>query len=385
MNHHTLKDMISRGESVALEFKSAAVRSESLARELCAFSNGVGGTILIGVDDDGAVSGIEHASELEARVMNVARTMVEPVVSPNATVLELDGKKILVVDVLKGPHKPYQTNEGKFMIRVGSTNRQASQAELMRLFQLGGMFHYDAVEIPGSSIRDLAWPRLGAWFEQYGISYQGESAEEQVRLLIHADILGSNTQVTLGGLLMFGSQTQAFLPNACISWARFAGTDLDAELIDRQVLNGTLDSQVDTALALIRSHQPEHSRIEGAQRLVISPVIPDKVLRELLVNAVVHRDYSIQGSRIRVFQFADRLEILSPGRLPNTVSPEKMLVGVSYSRNPIVLKFMENMRYVDKLGRGIPMVAKECRQLGFKLDLEESGDEFVCRIWTKSN
>ena len=102
----------------------------------------------------------------------------------------------------------------------------------------------------------------------------------------------------------------------------------------------------------------------------------DKVFREILVNACVHRNYSIIGSRIRVFVFDDRVEIISPGRLPNTVTTEKIKSGVSYAVNPVIVKFMENMRYIDKLGRGIPMVYNEAKKINKKVTFEEIGEEF---------
>jgi ATP-dependent DNA helicase RecG len=109
--------------------------------------------------------------------------------------------------------------------------------------------------------------------------------------------------------------------------------------------------------------------------------IPDKVIRELLVNASVHRDYSITGSRIRVFIFDNRLEIRSPGKLPNSVSIDKMKFGVSYARNPIIVKFMSNLRYIDKMGRGIPMIIRELDKIGLKIEFEEVGYEFVATIY----
>lgn len=94
------------------------------------------------------------------------------------------------------------------------------------------------------------------------------------------------------------------------------------------------------------------------------------------MNACIHRNYAISGSRIRIRQFADRMEFISPGRLPNTVTIEKLKNGVSYSVNPVILKFIENLRYIDKLGRGIPLVCLEAKKLGLTPSFEETGEEF---------
>lgn len=105
-----------------------------------------------------------------------------------------------------------------------------------------------------------------------------------------------------------------------------------------------------------------------------------KVFRELLVNACVHRNYSISGSKILIFLFDDRIELLSPGRLPNTVTIEKLKAGVSYARNPVIVKFMENLRYIDRLGRGIPMVCRKVQRIGGQVEFKEIGEEFKVTI-----
>lgn len=109
---------------------------------------------------------------------------------------------------------------------------------------------------------------------------------------------------------------------------------------------------------------------------------PILVLREAIVNTLVHRNYSISGSKIRIFMFDDRIEFHSPGRLPNTVTIEKMKIGISYARNPFLVKYMQNLRYIDQLGRGIPMIMKSMKEAGAKEPiLQELGEEFILTIY----
>ncbi len=140
-------------------------------------------------------------------------------------------------------------------------------------------------------------------------------------------------------------------------------------------MGGSLPRQVDNALAAIKANRAVASTILGSKR-VECPHYPDKVFRELLVNATVHRNYSVIGSQIRVFMFADRIEFISPGRLPNTVSIEKLSVGTSFARNPLLVRLMENLGYMDKLGRGLPMVWQEAKKLGKDVLFEDSGESF---------
>ena len=146
--------------------------------------------------------------------------------------------------------------------------------------------------------------------------------EEQEALFQNTDILTDEGLVSIAGLLLFGIQPQKRLHNASISFAHYGGLFPDSELIDLQVIEGTLDYQVDTALAVIRHNLLQPSTIEKGQRVPLAVTYPEKVYRELLVNACVHL--------------------------------EKLKRGVSYAVNPVILKFMENLRYIDKLGRGLP-------------------------------
>ncbi len=137
-----------------------------------------------------------------------------------------------------------------------------------------------------------------------------------------------------------------------------------------------LDTQVDTLSVLLKKYLATPSKIVKNKRIDSKAVYSEKVFRELSTNAVVHRNYSIAGSKIRVFLFEDRLEVISPARLPNTITVEKLPYGVSFAVNPVIVKFMENLRYIDQLGRGLPMVCQEAKKVGKRVTFQEIGEEF---------
>ena len=377
MNHATVnkvKALIEQGENQFIEFKEQKVHPDSIAKEMAAFANTQGGTILIGVSDQAGICGVDDSKNWEEWVANISRHNIVPAIQADCLIVEIEGKKIVVIDIPKGSDKPYQTNKNLYHIRIGSTSRVASQAELMRMFQHAGMFHYDLTGVENSSLKHLNMTAVSSYFQRYEIDIDDE--KDVTSLLINTDVLTDKKNVTVAGLLLFGTHPQKFLKNSSISYAHFAGTGLNDELIDRQVIEGTLAFQIDTALSVVKHNIMEASKIEKAKRVVKSERYPDKVFRELLVNACVHRNYAIHGSRIRILQFDDRIEFISPGRLPNMVTIEKLKNGVSYAVNPVIVKFMENLRYIDKLGRGIPMVCHEARRLGFEPVFQEAGEEF---------
>ena len=368
-----LKELIRQGENSAVEFKSADVRAESLAKEMVAFANSQGGMVLVGVEDNGDITGLKPKTDFVEWAANIMRTAINPSLSCDIKVQHYKNAEVGVITVPKGPDKPYQINSGQYLIRVGSTNRSATAPELMRLFQQAGVFHADGNPVNNASIKDLSTTALDKYLARYDISLAEEDDHET--LLTNMDVLKSGAP-TIAGMLMFGINPQRYLPGACIRYAHFAGKDIDSELIDKQVIEGTLPEQIERSLAVIKHNIQQPSAIVGAKTEPTTENYPDKVYRELIVNAVVHRNYSILGSNIRIFHFDDRIEFRSPGRLPNTVTIQKLRYGVSYAINPVVLKFLENLRYVDKLGRGLPMVWQEAKKLQREVLFEEIGEEF---------
>jgi len=376
MTKNEILELISQGENSALEFKEAEVKVDSLANELTAFANTYGGSIVIGVSDLGEITGLKADFNYEEWVMNIARNNIVP--ATNITYQEevLEGKKIAIINVEKGKDRPYQTLKGKYLVRVGSTNRQASQNELMRLFQQAGFFHFDLNPVENTSLNDLDLGKIDNYFSPYGIDFVNEDQNEKIKLLQNTDILSSENKLTVTGLLVFGINPQRYLHNASISFAHFAGNQIADKLIDKQIIEGTLPNQIDRAFAIIQNNIHQKSIIESSKRENTNSTYRAIVFRELISNACVHRNYSISGSAIRIFMFDNRIEFISPGRLPNTVTIEKLKAGVSFSINSVIVKFMENLRYIDKLGRGLPMVYNEAIKNNKKIEFKEIGEEF---------
>jgi ATP-dependent DNA helicase RecG len=379
-----LQNILEQGENSGVEFKESGVKPESLAKEMVAFANSQGGIILLGVTDEGTLTGIPLGQAIEEWVMNIARDRIIPALEVQFQQHIIDNKILAEITVPKGKDKPYQTG-GKCYIRIGSTNRMASQSELMRLFQAAGIFHYDGNGVEKTSIHDLNFTELDRFFSDYKINFSKESQDNKQRLLTNTDILNEQGQTTIGGLLIFGINPERYLPQAGISFAHFSGCQMQSELIDKQNISGPLPFQVDRCLASIKNNLQMPSTIEGMRRKNLRVYPPDKVFRELIVNATVHRNYAISGSKIRILIFNDRIEFISPGRLPNTVTIEKLKAGVSYAINPILVKFMENFSYMDRLGRGLPMVCQELQQLGQEVIFKEIGEEFRVIVPLNSN
>ena len=167
-----IEQLTKQGENSVVEFKTSEVRPESLAREIVSFANSSGGTILIGVEDSGKITGVDQ-HQTETWVANIVRNNVIPAIAPQITEWELSRKKMLAIEVSRGLDKPYQTLDGKFWIRVGSTNRMATKEELSRLFQQAGLVHFDVAPLEQTSITDrtegvnfVSWIDAFRWIPQ---------------------------------------------------------------------------------------------------------------------------------------------------------------------------------------------------------------------------
>jgi len=177
------------------------------------------------------------------------------------------------------------------------------------------------------------------------------------QLLINTELMVRREEKifpTAAGILLFGKIPQKFLPQSGITAVKFKGKEMDYGMEDRKDIEGTLPGQVEDAIAFVQRNTKVSSTIEGIRRKD-RPEYPVSVIREAVVNAVIHRNYSIAGSRIRLLIFEDRLKMRSPGKLPNAVSLDSIKVGCSSFRNPILVGFMQHYGYVEKIGLGIPL------------------------------
>jgi ATP-dependent DNA helicase RecG len=366
-------DLVRGGEDSQVEFKRDDIANQELARELVSFLNLDGGTVLLGVEDDGAFSGVTRP-DLEGWVAELCRTKIDPPVIPSLTwAREVEpGKDILAVRVPLGPDKSYarvHNDRRTYFIRVGSTCREASRDELERMFQDSGRLQYGLKPVPGAALEDLDLRRLTAYFSQVldGTAPPTEDAEEWEKLLGNLDLLtisAGHVLSTIDGMLLFGKTPKRFLPQSGIRALAYAGTEPDyAARADEELgapmvpLIGSDGSIVESGLVeqawdFVRRNTTPEAHLQDARR-VDRWEYPEPVVREGLVNALVHRDYSIAGSDITLGIYADRLEIQSPGRLPNTVTFDGMKAGMRYARNQTLVNVMRDYRYVDFRGMGV--------------------------------
>lgn len=357
MDQRELDERVSRGEGLHTEFKEWPLAPDAVAAELVAFANTDGGQLLIGVADDGTFVGVDDTDRVARQVDNAATNNCEPPITAIQEVLAEGGRPpVVVVNVPKGDMRPYRTSSGRYYIRTTSGRRDASREELLRLFQAAESLFYDETPLRGLGIGELELDALDNYLERTG---QEELKDARERVLTNWGLTAKGDP-TIAGMVLFGREPQRHLPFAQINAARFPGRDSSAEPSDRKDLKGRLLDVIDEAERFLDLHLFTPHEIRGFEPEA-KPELPKEALREAVVNAVAHRDYTIRGP-IRLFVFDDRVEIHTPGKPPNTVTEDGMRLGVHVVRNPRIYARLSDAGLVTRAGTGVPRIIRLVRE-----------------------
>ena len=405
MNRTELIDIIRNDESSGVEFKRDDISAEKLAVELTALLNLEGGHVLLGVEKDGTVSGLtRERAKAEEWVMEVARTHIQPAAIPYWETIEWgEGRVVGIVSLPRdAPDKPYKSKRGSAWVtkvRVGTTTRDASREEEERLYQQSGSLQYGLKPVLGSDLSSFDMRRLRDYFNRVlgGTAPGDGDTDEWQTLLSNLDLATTTTgrfAGTIDGILLFGRNPKRLLPQSCVraicyqgfdpEYATRADQDLLGPMLPLNSADGGLAEPglVDQAWDFVRRNTTATGRLEGSRRFDRWEY-PKDVVREAVGNALVHRDYSIAGTDIMLTIYSDRIEVVSPGRLPNTVTPEGMKSGMRYARNQNLVNIMRDYGYVDARGMGVrnKMIPGMVAHNGTTPDLVEEQHRFTVRLW----
>ncbi len=406
MTRTELLEMLRNGENSGVEFKRDGVRPDSFAKEMAALLNLEGGHIFLGVEDDGTVTGLtREPKKAEEWVMEVARTHVQPALVPYWETIPWDESAAIGIVSLPAhsPDKPYKAKHGSAwvtQIRVGSTTRDATREEEARLYQQSGLMRYDLKPVPGSDWSDLDRRRLVNYFRDIRRQDSPEDRDDEGwrQILTNTDLAVQDRGraiPTVGATILFAHRPARHLPQAGITAVAYAGAEKDYAAKERLVVRSpavsllsptgeTLETGlIEQALAFVRRNTDVRAEVDEGGRRNERWDFPLDAVREAVVNAVVHRDYTISVTDIELSIYADRLEVVSPGRLPNTVTVAKMRVGYRASRNELIKDVLRDYRYVEATGLGVPrkIIQGMLRHNATEPDLIEAEDRFTVRLW----
>ena len=358
-----LIDILSRGEDSRHQFKADITNANSLAAEMVAFSNSSGGRIFIGVNDDGSVRGLssDDVARLNQLIANAATNNVRPAMVPLTENVPHPHGIVLVLTVPEGISKPYMVAQDgalSIWVKKGADKRRVNdREEILRLFQQAGSVHADETPVPRLGAGDIDLPYFEDFFERQFSEPLARHSQPLPQLLTNMNLMNQG-QLNLAGSLLFAKAPQYALPAFIVKAVAFVGNEIEDErYIDSRDIKGKLADVLQQTLGFIvantRAAQGEQGFNSQGQ-----PEVPRIVWEELIANALIHRDYFVSAP-VRVLVFADRVEIISPGHLPNNLTIENIKAGNSNMRNPILASFASKLLPYRGLGSGLLRALRE--------------------------
>lgn len=353
-----VEQVIERGEGQTLEFKAKMPRPMQLAAAICAFANAEGGNIIIGINDKGEILGLEGEGQDFERAIERVRDLCFPPVPIEAQRFSFQGKEIGVIVVPRSPFV-HSTGDGKYLIRSGSINRPLTPTEILSLLQSRYRIPFDSEPVRAARLEDLQLDKIQTLWRDAQVT-----APQEIESLLLSAKIAAETQgevkPTLAGILVFGKDPQRYVPQSRIQVIKFVTS---GEVTDTAEFKGTLPEQANQALNFIKTSTDVIVRVKGFKR-EDRPRFPLLAMREFVVNALIHRDYSYTGSGIRVLLYPDRFEVHSPGGLPVPLDRDKLLT-YSYSRNPVIMDLMYRLGYAERFGMGLMRTLQLAKEQGY--------------------
>lgn len=395
-----LLELISRGEGAKIEFKTDDVRPESMAKEIVSFANMNGGRIFIGVEDDGRIIGLQK-EDLQSWIMDTAiGRHIHPAILPDYEEVSMGDAKVAVVNVPRGVAKPYvlkHHDREDIYVRYGNTCQLTTRARAARLFDVVGPFSAEVLPVYGSRIGELDKRRYGEYFQKI----LGEVPMENPRKMLvnHSFLVGGENpcHCSIFAHALFAKQPGRRLPQAVARLTVYPGEDKNHD--------ASFDKILDAPFSGFCGELPENAAIEPAlhERLIslIEPYVskdelikgthtrkwdyPKTVIRELIVNALAHRDWTKQDC-VRVVVYKNRMEITSPGALPNGITIERIKSGAQVLRNPKLVRIFSEYGYLEDQGLGIrrkviPLMREHNNS---EPEFEAAEDYFKVTLWKQN-
>ena len=383
MNATELMDIVKTGETSRVQFKREFDHQDKIAAEMIAMSNARGGMIIFGVEDKtGHIVGLDYGSlqNIGNKAATIANDLVKPPVyiATEVVVLEeaAERKRVLIIYVDEGTAKPYKDHHGTIWTKQGADKRKLTDNnEIMRLFQQSGMMSVDEMIVADTSIDDIDKDKVKNYVNQNFLASDDVSDE----VLYQNLLIVKKSHLTLGGLLFFGKEPQNVKPVFCVKAISFVGNSIGGTTYrDSRNIVGTLPDLFKESMLFFKQNLKYVQRGQNFNSVGILE-ISEIALEELIQNALIHRDYT-KNSPIRLMIFDDRVEIVSPGCLPNSLTVENIKMGNATVRNNLLASYASNSKLMKYrgFGSGVIRAIREQSDIEFMNDVD--GQQFIVKI-----
>ncbi len=363
MTEQELARLITKGEGPYLEFKAPAIKPATLARSLVAFANTGGGRIIVGIDDTSRQpTGISDREQVLDNIYRAASLdCCQPAVSVSVEDRLYQNHLIFVVVVPDQPHEMFTAN-GRVLVRRGTENVSAAPHEITALASRRGQLHYEAKVLAKATLDDLDSSLLENYCAVYEkkrgrrLSLPGIKLWEHLGACVYHE---DEPRPTVAGLLVFGREVWRHIPQSRLSLARYPGSTITRNILDAREFEGRVPDLIDQITDYL-SERMQVGAIRDVRRFGPRredvPEYPLAALREIITNALAHREYQVRGARVLVKWFSDRIEVSNPGELMEPITPSTIYTTCPMHRNPNLIKMLYGYGYVEGYGDGLPMV-----------------------------
>lgn len=353
MSVDELWQLIRNGRSSQVDWFGEQTPMLSLAETLSAMANHHGGHVFLGISggQTASVVGVRNPSESVDFLLQAALSIEPPLIVPLPGVVKLNGKSLVVLQIPSGMPHVYSI-DGRYLQRQQAENIPLKPTELRHLLMERGEASFETEIARAASLNDIDWEKAKTYVNT--LNGMGDNVEQ---VLLKRACLAEHEghlRPTNAGILLFGKDTQRFIRGADITAARFA-SEIMSDRFSRQDITGTLPDQIKRAEVFLIDHLRKDIQLGQTMAREENFEYPMEAARELVVNAVAHRDYRISGDGIRLFVFSNRMEVTSPGGLPGPVTTEN-IKDERFSRNPAIVQVLSDMGFIERLGYGVDRV-----------------------------
>ncbi len=366
METSELIEIIARDEDSRHQFKADLTNEVSAGQEMVAFSNTKGGMLIIGVSNDGQISGLnrDDMNRLNNLISNAASQQVKPAINPITENIQLPEGLVMVVHIPQGISKPYMDKNGVIWVKSGADKRKAtSREEIQRIYQSAGLIHGDEILVPNMLITDMELDYFKSYFLKR-FNKNIDDIELPLKTIISNLNLGRDGFLNIAGALLFGKNNSFKLPSFIVKCVAYPSNVISVkEYRDSEDISGIIENVYRMILSFITRNLQKVQKIQSINSIG-ELEIPKVVFEELIANALIHRDYFISAP-IRIFIFSDRIEIISPGHLPNNLTIENIKNGNSNQRNPILTSHATHILPYRGLGTGIIRAVTAYKDISF--------------------
>lgn len=381
---YTLEELCTKKENQVFDRKSARKDAKGLSNHIVAFANADGGTLVIGVEDNGEITGIDAYTNNINDILRVPFDYCNPSVRVTTETVECKDKdgnlNHLLIMTIPQSSELHANQQDEVYYRMGDKSKKLNFDERLQLMYAKGSRYYEDEPVFRSTLDDIDMDFVAEYCKKIGYTkFPEEYIRQNKDYIVKHD---GREEMSGAALLLFGADPQRFFPRARVRFIRYDGTEAKVgtqmNVIKDEVFSGRILDMVQQALDFVRSQIKERTRLGGDGRFVTTPEYPEFAWKESIVNAVAHRDYSIKGTDIQIKMFDDRITVESPGILPGIVRLSNLRT-VHFSRNPKIAEFLHQYDYVKEFGEGVDRMFKEMENAGLPAP-EYSDNVFMLNV-----